>query len=197
MDHVKQKRFWACAKCSGSDNPAYPLSLIWIFWKCNFDSQVQTIPTVILLLPSNHTRMEVFVNIDCTPHTIWFYMLHDHIKNKWTLGKYGMKLSNSARYGLDIVCLFVFFYPKKKKIFFLFLHDDEFQFNYTSTHEGHFSQNGILTWFGIETALMITSHYFLMKMLWVLIKGALQYCLISPEKHLLWVLIWSASQRHF
>ena len=36
--------------------------------------------------------------------------------------------------------------------------DDEFRFNDTSTHEGHLRQNGILTWFGIETAIMITSY---------------------------------------
>ena len=38
--------------------------------------------------------------------------------------------------------------------------DSEFRFNNTSTHEGHFCQNGKLIWFGIETAIIIlrTEH---------------------------------------
>ena len=36
--------------------------------------------------------------------------------------------------------------------------DDEIKFNNMSTHKGHLGQNGILTWFGIEIATMITSH---------------------------------------
>ena len=36
--------------------------------------------------------------------------------------------------------------------------DDEFRFNSEATHEGHLHQNGILTWFGIEMAIIITSH---------------------------------------
>ena len=32
--------------------------------------------------------------------------------------------------------------------------DDEFRFNVASTHEGHLRQNGILTWFGIDMAVM-------------------------------------------
>ena len=35
--------------------------------------------------------------------------------------------------------------------------DDEFRFNDASTHEGQLHQNGILTWFGIETAILKTS----------------------------------------
>ena len=31
--------------------------------------------------------------------------------------------------------------------------DDEFRFNDASAHERHLRQNGILTWFGIETAI--------------------------------------------
>ena len=34
--------------------------------------------------------------------------------------------------------------------------DDEFRFNDASTHEGHLRQNGVLTWFCNEMALMIS-----------------------------------------
>ena len=34
--------------------------------------------------------------------------------------------------------------------------DDEFRFNDASTHEGHLRQNGELTWFCIETIIMIS-----------------------------------------
>ena len=33
--------------------------------------------------------------------------------------------------------------------------DDEFGFNNASTNEGHLRQNGILTWFGIERAVLV------------------------------------------
>ena len=33
--------------------------------------------------------------------------------------------------------------------------DDEFRFNDMSTHEGHLSQNGLLTWYGTEMAIII------------------------------------------
>ena len=36
--------------------------------------------------------------------------------------------------------------------------DDEFRCNDASTHEDCLYQNGILTWFGIERALIITSY---------------------------------------
>ena len=34
--------------------------------------------------------------------------------------------------------------------------DDEFRFNDALTHEGHMRQNGISTWFGIKTAIMVS-----------------------------------------
>ena len=34
--------------------------------------------------------------------------------------------------------------------------DDEFRFDDSSTHEGHLHQNGVLTWFCNETAIMIS-----------------------------------------
>ena len=37
--------------------------------------------------------------------------------------------------------------------------DNEFRFNDASNHESHLRQNGILTWFGIETAIMICLIY--------------------------------------
>ena len=37
--------------------------------------------------------------------------------------------------------------------------DNEFRFNDVSTQEGHLRQNGILTGFGIETAIMISHIY--------------------------------------
>ena len=33
---------------------------------------------------------------------------------------------------------------------------DEFRFNDASTHEGHLRQNGVLTWFCYETAIMMS-----------------------------------------
>ena len=36
------------------------------------------------------------------------------------------------------------------------LFDDEFRFNDTSTYEGHLRQIGILTWFGTETAIIMS-----------------------------------------
>ena len=37
--------------------------------------------------------------------------------------------------------------------------DDEFRFNDASTHEDHLRQNGIVTWFGIEKAIMVSQIY--------------------------------------
>ena len=34
--------------------------------------------------------------------------------------------------------------------------DDDFGFKDASTHEGHLCQNGKLTWFSIETAVMVS-----------------------------------------
>ena len=39
--------------------------------------------------------------------------------------------------------------------------DDEFRYNNASTHEGCLRQNGILTWFCIETATMLSGCIFL------------------------------------
>ena len=36
--------------------------------------------------------------------------------------------------------------------------DDEFRFNDASTRDGHLRQNGVLTWFCNETAIMISHH---------------------------------------
>ena len=36
--------------------------------------------------------------------------------------------------------------------------DDEFRFNGMSTHEGHLRQNGVLTWFCNETAILIDMY---------------------------------------
>ena len=42
------------------------------------------------------------------------------------------------------------------KNFVFCIDDNEFKFNDASTHEGHLPPNGILIWFGIETAIMIS-----------------------------------------
>ena len=36
--------------------------------------------------------------------------------------------------------------------------DIEFRFNNASAYKSHLHQNGILTWFGIETAIMVKSY---------------------------------------
>ena len=41
--------------------------------------------------------------------------------------------------------------------------DNEFRFNDASNHEGHLSKNGILIWFGIETAIIIITSRLCMK----------------------------------
>ena len=44
----------------------------------------------------------------------------------------------------------------------ILLDDDKFRFNNASTHKGHLRQNGVLTWFCNETAIMI-SHSILLE----------------------------------
>ena len=36
--------------------------------------------------------------------------------------------------------------------------DNKFRFNDASIHEGHLRQHGVLTWFGIETAIMVDQY---------------------------------------